>query len=92
MLGNQGWTISGGGRSPLQIRRSDGIIPSESISILHVLPAQYAIDLSNTQVADVSALKDLKSLTILNLRGTKVADISALKDLRSLRIWTEPQK
>ncbi len=44
-----------------------------------------SLNLSGTPVSDVSALKDLKSLTSLDLRLTH-ADGSALKDLKSLII------
>jgi hypothetical protein len=84
VLGNQGWTVSGGGKSPLEIRRYDGKIPPESISILRTLPSPWALDLSGPTVVHISALKELKSLTELNLSGAAVGDESALKELKSL--------
>src|SRR5271165_3228402 len=42
------------------------------------------LDLSGTQVSDVSPLRDLTSLTRLNLSGTPVSDASPLKELTNL--------
>ncbi|MBD2500355.1 leucine-rich repeat domain-containing protein [Anabaena azotica] len=42
------------------------------------------LNLSNTQVSDISVLSDLTNLTQLNLSNTQVSDISVLSDLTNL--------
>jgi internalin A len=45
------------------------------------LPGELILDLSNTRVSNIDALKDLKSLTSLDLSNTLVISIDALKEL-----------
>jgi hypothetical protein len=67
MLSSQGWAVTGGGNHPLLIEGTKDFykIPAESLSILRTLPSPYTLDLSGTLVSDVSALKELKSLSIV---------------------------
>lgn len=55
---------------PLEIEELEGVV---------------FIDISNTQVADISSLAHLKRLQSVNLSGTKVASIEPLKSLTDLR-------
>jgi hypothetical protein len=55
-------------------------IPSEIGS----LTGLTSLDLSNTQVTDLSALSGLTGLTRLDLSNTQVTDLSALRDLTGL--------
>ena len=43
------------------------------------------LDLGDTPVADVSALRGLTALREVDLRGTKVTDVSALAALSGMR-------
>jgi hypothetical protein len=79
---NQGWAVSQ--NQGILLLQRDSPIPSESVSILRDLPPPFSLDLSHTNVTDVSTLKELKNLTQLNLVSTHVNDIWALKDLKNL--------
>ena len=54
------------------------------VPILARLRGSLQLNLSNTQVANIDALKDLKSLARLDLSDTRIANIDALKDLKNL--------
>ena len=54
------------------------------LDLLSALTALEFLDLSGTQVSDVSALSALTALESLNLYGTQVSDVSALSALTAL--------
>jgi hypothetical protein len=81
-LRRQGWSISET-KEGLDFKRNTEI-PPESIAILRTLPPPYSIDLSVSDVEDISAFRELKGLTGLDLSFTQVADISALQELQGL--------
>jgi internalin A len=65
-------------------RRFDDEQLSRVIPDLTLLSGSLNVDLSSTQVANIDALRKLKSLTSLNLSSTQVSNIDALKELKSL--------
>lgn len=80
LLRKQGWKVSEN-QGVIVVER-DGPIPPESLPILRGSP--FRLVLRDPEVSDVTALKELKSLTALDLSGTKVGDVTALKELKSL--------
>ena len=85
-LRQQGWTIFDD-QGSLTFKATS--IPPESVPLLRTIETPFRVDLRDTQVSDVSALKELKSLTALYLDRTQVSDVSALKDLKSLSILSK---
>jgi len=73
--GNQ-WTAA---RS-LATRTWDCENPEISASLKNLT----SLDLSGTQVTDISELRELKNLTSLNLSRTRATDVSALRELKNL--------
>ena len=55
----------------------DGKVKTEFVQLT-------SLDLSDKQISDVSALKDLRLLKTLNLRNNQIGDVGALKDLKWL--------
>ena len=57
----------------------------EVAALLGKLTGLRSLNLSNSQVADIGPLKELKALQTLNLSSTKVADVAPLKALTALQ-------
>lgn len=81
-LTKQGWTVSQRKEGVTLTRNTE--IPPESIPLLRTLPPPYSLDLADSNVTDISALRELKGLTTLSLFDNNVVDISALRELKGL--------
>lgn len=57
-----------------------------SLKDIDIFKNLYEINLSNTNITDISKLKEVKELYCVDLSNTKIKDVSALKDCTGLEI------
>ncbi|MBI1358258.1 MAG: hypothetical protein GC160_28315 [Acidobacteria bacterium] len=67
-----------------EVNCTDAIELEKALLLLHQLPQELHLDLSGTEVTDLSPLQGLSSLASLDLSVTEVTDLSPLQGLSSL--------
>ena len=94
-LENQLGLTGGADITQLDLATAVGPLHARHAGISNLAGLEHAVnlwrlDLSDNEIADVSALGSLESLQVLDLAGNEIADVSALGSLASLTgLWLE---